>query len=59
LSGWLNFRFQGFDEVTPEAKQFAKSGKWGLVILSSWSPKLYLTWKLMMQGEGFTKISLL
>jgi hypothetical protein len=59
LCCWLYFDFEGFDEATPEAKQFAKSEKWGLAILSSWSPKLYLTWKLMMHGAGFTKISLL
>jgi hypothetical protein len=59
LGGWLYFDFEGFDEETPEATRFAKSGMWGLAILSSWSPKLYLTWKLMMQGAGFTKISLL
>jgi hypothetical protein len=29
LRGWLYFDFEGFDEVTPEAKQFAKSEKWG------------------------------
>jgi hypothetical protein len=38
LRSWRDLDFEGFDEVTPVAKQSAKWEMWGLAILSSCAP---------------------
>jgi hypothetical protein len=38
LCSWRHLDFEGFDEVTPVAKQSAKWETWGLAILSSCAP---------------------